>query len=235
MVHLRFVINKLLPARREIACAVVSQHTCTGRHTRAHAHKEEDEDKEGKRKNRGSRIFDSPCPAPPLSSRLCFFFSIQAAEGSPHELHRWKLFFGTFAFLSCFFFAERQEALMTECESVGGLDGTLFGGVSSGLPVLTPLRAFAVLDGESLTLEVLYSLRDPSVKVFVSEEALERVRQSRDVVDHIVRDKKTVYGITTGSAFVCDSDAKKTKECSSSWFLSALWPVSGERAEREMG
>lgn len=56
-----------------------------------------------------------------------------------------------------------------------------------------------VLDGESLTPERLVAVGyDPSCRVSLSEEAWQRVREGRAVIDSIVRRGETVYGINTG-------------------------------------
>ena len=82
-----------------------------------------------------------------------------------------------------------------------------------------PCPHVIILDGSTLTLEQLSLIRDcpPAMcdcgspdasgvtpqketgyRVMLSEEALTRVRKSRDVVDHIVKEGRVVYGITTG-------------------------------------
>ncbi len=55
-----------------------------------------------------------------------------------------------------------------------------------------------VLDGYSLTPEVLYSLRTGEHQISISDEAMERVKEARAVVDRIVDNNEVVYGITTG-------------------------------------
>lgn len=55
-----------------------------------------------------------------------------------------------------------------------------------------------VLDGESLTLESLATAFDPATQIRVAPACREKVQKSREVIEQAVRDKKQVYGITTG-------------------------------------
>ncbi|CAD5216638.1 unnamed protein product [Bursaphelenchus xylophilus] len=55
-----------------------------------------------------------------------------------------------------------------------------------------------VLDGESLTLEDLVDCSKDLVRIELSEEAKQRVRDSREFLLKIAREHKIVYGITTG-------------------------------------
>ncbi|MBI4389824.1 MAG: histidine ammonia-lyase [Nitrospinae bacterium] len=55
-----------------------------------------------------------------------------------------------------------------------------------------------VLDGETLTLEKAIAALDPSVAVRVSPQARKNIRAARSAVEAAVREKKVVYGITTG-------------------------------------
>ncbi|PRP82948.1 hypothetical protein PROFUN_06725 [Planoprotostelium fungivorum] len=54
------------------------------------------------------------------------------------------------------------------------------------------------LDGESLTIEGLMSLDNPSVGVRLSPEAKTRILDGRKVVEEILTGEKLVYGINTG-------------------------------------
>ncbi|RKD31575.1 histidine ammonia-lyase [Thermohalobacter berrensis] len=54
------------------------------------------------------------------------------------------------------------------------------------------------IDGESLTLEDLIQVARGKVKVQLTDEAVEKVKKSRAVVDEFVNKEKVVYGITTG-------------------------------------
>jgi len=60
------------------------------------------------------------------------------------------------------------------------------------------------LTGEHLTIEGLAAIAREKVKVRWSEEAHERVEKSREVVEKIVREKRTVYGINTGFGKLSD-------------------------------
>ena len=55
-----------------------------------------------------------------------------------------------------------------------------------------------IVDGESLTLNQTAAVAEGSVKVGVSAASKKKVRQSRAVIEAVVRDKRTVYGVTTG-------------------------------------
>jgi len=56
-----------------------------------------------------------------------------------------------------------------------------------------------ILDGEGLTVEQLMSLEQENVKVDLSQEAWDRVKSGRQVVDDILKDpNQKVYGINTG-------------------------------------
>lgn len=56
-----------------------------------------------------------------------------------------------------------------------------------------------ILDGESLTVEdVIRAGNYPSVEVIPSEEAVRRVEENRAVVDELLKNGETVYGLNTG-------------------------------------
>lgn len=57
--------------------------------------------------------------------------------------------------------------------------------------------ATIVLDGNSLTIEGLMSI-GPDTQLSLSDESWHAVRESRAVVDKIVKEGRTVYGINTG-------------------------------------
>ncbi|MCH8311826.1 MAG: histidine ammonia-lyase [Nitrospinae bacterium] len=61
-----------------------------------------------------------------------------------------------------------------------------------------------VLDGESLTLESLATVLDPATQIRVASACRKNVQKSREVIDKAVRDKKQVYGITTGFGALSD-------------------------------
>ncbi|GKT24487.1 Histidine ammonia-lyase, partial [Aduncisulcus paluster] len=54
------------------------------------------------------------------------------------------------------------------------------------------------LDGLTLTPEDLFKVRDPNYHIALTEDAWKRVEKSRAVIDRIVEEKRTVYGINTG-------------------------------------
>jgi histidine ammonia-lyase len=54
------------------------------------------------------------------------------------------------------------------------------------------------LDGNTLTLEDVLDVAAGDVTVALAEEAIPRMRASRDLVERWVRDNKVMYGITTG-------------------------------------
>lgn len=55
-----------------------------------------------------------------------------------------------------------------------------------------------ILDGESLTLGNVIAALDPAIVVKLSLRTRKQVNQTRAVVERAVRDKKIVYGVTTG-------------------------------------
>ncbi|XP_039261811.1 histidine ammonia-lyase-like [Styela clava] len=71
-------------------------------------------------------------------------------------------------------------------------------------------KEIITLDGESLTTEVLYKLSTGKCNIQIGEVAIKKIQESRDVVEEMVREKRVVYGISTGfGAFarnVIDSD-----------------------------
>eukprot|EP01135_Chromosphaera_perkinsii_P009646 Nk52_evm96s1810 gene=Nk52_evmTU96s1810 len=58
-----------------------------------------------------------------------------------------------------------------------------------------------ILDGENLQPEILYELGMGSLKLDLSNEAWERIRASRVVIDDIVSNGVPVYGINTGFGY----------------------------------
>lgn len=54
------------------------------------------------------------------------------------------------------------------------------------------------LDGETLTIEDIKSFLQQQSKIEIIDDALERVKKSRAVVERIIENEETVYGITTG-------------------------------------
>lgn len=55
-----------------------------------------------------------------------------------------------------------------------------------------------VLDGESLTLEKAISALNPSVGIRLSSKSKVNIRRARTVIETAVRERKIVYGVTTG-------------------------------------
>jgi len=54
------------------------------------------------------------------------------------------------------------------------------------------------IDGKSLTIEDVIAVARGNVKVVLSEKAKEKIRQSRKTLEQFVKDKKILYGVTTG-------------------------------------
>ncbi len=55
-----------------------------------------------------------------------------------------------------------------------------------------------VLDGNNLTLDSALSALNPSVALKLSPQSKKNIRQTRSVIEKAMRDKKIVYGFTTG-------------------------------------
>lgn len=70
------------------------------------------------------------------------------------------------------------------------------------------------LTGETLTFVQLNQLLNQKGKVVLNRDSLEKVRKSRQAVEEIVRQKRTVYGINTGFGKFSDVgiDEKDTKD-----------------------
>lgn len=60
------------------------------------------------------------------------------------------------------------------------------------------------LDGETLTIENIKSFLQQQSKIEIIDDALERVKKSRAVVEGIIENEETVYGITTGFGLFSD-------------------------------
>ena len=54
------------------------------------------------------------------------------------------------------------------------------------------------IDGNSLTLEDFINITRKNYKIQLTEEAKERIRKSRDLIDRYLEEERIVYGITTG-------------------------------------
>jgi len=55
-----------------------------------------------------------------------------------------------------------------------------------------------VIDGESLTIEEIVSIKEFSTKVRLSDESMTSINESRKLVEEIVSSGEVVYGINTG-------------------------------------
>jgi histidine ammonia-lyase len=61
------------------------------------------------------------------------------------------------------------------------------------------------LDGEHLTLEMFAEIVLHRAPVTLSDEAIQRMCLSREMVDRLIGENRTVYGITTGFGKLCDT------------------------------
>lgn len=71
-----------------------------------------------------------------------------------------------------------------------------------------------ILNGNDLTLEDMVSVARRGLKVSLSEEAIKNVLASRKIIDDIVENGKTVYGVTTGFGEFCNVTISK-EDCKS--------------------
>ncbi|MCI6277309.1 MAG: histidine ammonia-lyase [Clostridium sp.] len=71
-----------------------------------------------------------------------------------------------------------------------------------------------ILNGNDLTLDDMVAVARDGVKVRLSEEAVKNVLDSRKIIDHIVENEKTVYGVTTGFGEFCNVTISK-EDCKS--------------------
>ena len=60
------------------------------------------------------------------------------------------------------------------------------------------------LDGEHLTLEDVIAVARHGAICEINQEAKKAVEASRKIVDDIVREKRVVYGVTTGFGSLCN-------------------------------
>ena len=68
------------------------------------------------------------------------------------------------------------------------------------------------LDGQNLTIEEVKDfLGNTDSQVAITNEAYQRVEASRKVVENIIDEEKTIYGITTGFGLFCDVLISKEK------------------------
>ena len=61
------------------------------------------------------------------------------------------------------------------------------------------------LNGSNLTIEKVFRIAAEGEKVSVSQEAMKRVKASRDIVEEIINENRVVYGITTGFGHLCNT------------------------------
>ncbi|GEQ49641.1 histidine ammonia-lyase [Tetragenococcus koreensis] len=61
-----------------------------------------------------------------------------------------------------------------------------------------------VLDGNSLTLEEVIAVARRNVNVAITKDAEVAVKESREIVDKIVAEKKVTYGVNTGFGSLCN-------------------------------
>ena len=62
-----------------------------------------------------------------------------------------------------------------------------------------------VITGQDLTLEQIEAVARNKEKLELSEAAKESVQRSRRVVDTIIKEKRVVYGVTTGFGSFCNT------------------------------
>ena len=67
------------------------------------------------------------------------------------------------------------------------------------------------LDGNSLTLEEVIAVARHGAQCELDEQAKEAVIASRKIVDDIVREKRVVYGVTTGFGSLCNVSTDQQK------------------------
>jgi histidine ammonia-lyase len=66
-----------------------------------------------------------------------------------------------------------------------------------------------IIDGHSLTIYDVVKVAREKAKVKLSESAIKNVKKSREYVDKLVEDERTVYGITTGFGKFSDVNISK--------------------------
>ena len=57
---------------------------------------------------------------------------------------------------------------------------------------------YTLFDGESLTIDSLFQIVANRLPINLSESAIIKIQQSRTVVENIIQEKKTIYGVNTG-------------------------------------
>ena len=73
------------------------------------------------------------------------------------------------------------------------------------------------INGEDLSIEDIYKVCVKNYKVSISNDAKEKVMKSRKIIDKIVEESKTVYGVTTGfgkfsDVVISKEDSKKLQK-----------------------
>ncbi|MEB6255322.1 histidine ammonia-lyase [Mammaliicoccus sciuri] len=68
-----------------------------------------------------------------------------------------------------------------------------------------------VLNGKDLTIQDIKQFLKEGGQISISEEALVNVRKSRETVEKIIKNKETIYGITTGFGLFSDVLIEKEK------------------------
>lgn len=90
------------------------------------------------------------------------------------------------------------------------------------------------IDGDSLTIEDIISVVRQYHKVSISKDAIEKIKESRALVDELVENEDTVYGITTGFGKFADVviSKKETKKLQRNLIVSHACGV-GEPFDEE--
>jgi len=91
-----------------------------------------------------------------------------------------------------------------------------------------------LIDGESLTIEDVVLVARKGAKVEVSRKAATRVKQSRELLEQLVKQKKTIYGVTTGfGAFGNVAIAQKNLKKLQSNLIRSHSVAVGKPADKE--
>lgn len=73
------------------------------------------------------------------------------------------------------------------------------------------------INGENLNLEEFINVTRYDKKIYLSNESIKKIKESREYTDNLVKENKTVYGITTGfgkfsDVLIEEEDTKKLQE-----------------------
>ena len=68
---------------------------------------------------------------------------------------------------------------------------------------MNPMKV--VIDGNHLTIPDIAAVARDDAEVSIAPEAMDRMVQSRKVIDQIVETNQTVYGVNTGFGTSCNS------------------------------